>query len=1063
MNISKTFIEKPIMTILLFSCLVIFGITAYFKSPVSDMPSVNFPVLIVETKYPGANAETVANTVTSPIEKECMNVQGLDEITSSSTEGLSVIQLLFPAGENANDYIPKLQQALARAATNLPELPDPPLILEQNPATKPVMFIVVESDLLTEGDLYDIAYNKIAEKISIIKGVSIVDISGNKFAVRIKLNPVKLANYNLDPTDIAKILNEASIIKADGSLDGNTTYSLETINSQLTDAKDYNKIIIKYVDDTPLRIENVGTAYNATENDVFRSMLYKYKKPGNKNPIFIKVIPTDDANNIDVANKIKKMLRESKNELQESINVFIANDRSIQIVDAIDDITFSLFLAFIFTVFAIFLFLGKVMDTIIPTLALIPAFICIFLGIYFAEYSVNILTLMAIILAIGFIIDDSIVVYENSYRLAQEGYTPKEASRQSAKDLTITVISTSVALIVVFLPIFFMGGVTGLSLREFAGTVIIAIISSTIIALSLLPMLCSLLIKNNKDKKESFFQKCCNSWVKNLTNYYSKALRVVLKYKFVSLLVWILCIIGIIFLFSMVQKEFIPVGDSSVIKGCLVTPIGTSTKEMRKYQDSIDNVIKKDSNIEHFITITGETQGADQSKGSIFLFTKPEKERKSIQKVTENLRHQIKKESTPIGITYLAPIPFVSLPVINNTAIGADYSFLIVGADVSKVNECAEEFEKKLIGMPQFNSVQNSVKSDMPKIKIRLLRDKIYANNITADNVLNAISNSFAQKDVAMFTTETDQHDVYIEVENNFRGDVKDLGNIYIRSIKTNLLVPLLAIAQIEQTVGEQEIIHYNKQYAAVISFNLSAGASIGDATNIINTISEEILPPGIKGTLEGVAKQFSDSAASLKALIIISVFLLYIILGMLYESFIHPITILTTLPLAAFGALLSLIVCSSQLSLYAYIGMFLLLGNIAKNGIILIDFANQMFKEKNMNSYDAIFNACTTRFRPILMTSLTTIMAAVPFAIGVGFDADSRRPLGIVIVGGYLFGTAITLFVTPGIFLYMQKLQEKIFDRFEFSRSKIKGKTDKNSKIKKSDINLDDKIKKKD
>ena len=520
---------------------------------------------------------------------------------------------------------------------------------------------------------------------------------------------------------------------------------------------------------------------------------------------------------------------------------------------------------------------------------------------------------------------------------------------------------------------------------------------------------------------------------------YSKILKVILRYKFASLLIWFLCIGGTILLFSIVQKEFIPVGDSGVIKGSLVAPIGTSSKDMKEYQKSIDEILKKQPGIKYFITLTGENQGADQSQGSIFMFLKPESEREPIQKITEILRKEFKNKSVPIGVAYIAPMPFVSLPVINNTAAGADYSFLLVGSDADSVNESADEFYNKLISMPQFNSVQNSVKSDMPKVKIHLLRDKMYSNHITAGSVLNAISYSFAQKDTTMFTTAKDQYDVYLEVDNKFRSAIDDLNNIYIRSDKTNKLIPLSAIAEIKETVGEREISHYNKQYAAIISFNLSEGTSIGDATEIIDNFSTELLPHGVKGTLEGVAEQFAESAASLKVLILVSVFLLYIVLGMLYESFIHPVTILTTLPLAAFGALLSLVVCSSQLSLYAYIGIFLLLGNIAKNGIILIDFANQMFREKNMNSYDAIFNACITRFRPILMTSLTTIMAAVPFVIGIGFDADSRRPLGIVVVGGYLFGTAITLFVTPGIFLYMQKFQEKFLDRFEFSRSRIK------------------------
>ena len=1038
MNIGKPFIDKPIMTILFFTAIIAFSIGAYLKLPVSDLPAINFPVLQIETFYPGANAENVANTVTKPIEKECLQIQGLENITSTSSDGYSIITLTFPAGEDANDYMSRLQQALDRADSNLPILPNPPQILETNPSSKPVMFIIAESEILTEGELYDIIVDTIADRISTIQGVSLVSISGTKSAVRVQLNPVKLSGYNIDSNDIANILKKSTVITSEGSLNGPTTFTLESTNSQLTKAAEYNDLIIKYIDGAPLKLEDIGSAHDSTDNELYFSKLFENGEKISDNPLFIVVYPADDANNIEIADKIKNLIKESKSEIPDSINLFIANDRSTQIVNAIDDITFTLLLSFMLVIFTLFIFLGRVIDTIIPSISLIPAVIVVFLVMYFVGYSINILTLMSIILAIGFVIDDAIVVHENSFRLVGLGYSPKEAAIKSSKDLSGTVISTSIALIVVFLPLFFMSGITGLSLREFAGTVIIAITASSIVALTFLPMLCSQLIKPYTEVKINKVQAFCNFWIGGLTKFYGKILIFVLKYKFISLVAWVLCIGGTAFLFTIVDEDFIPVGDSAIIRGEFVAPLGTSTTEIKKYQESLNNVLKKDPNILHFITMTGESPDADQSTGSVTLFLKPENERESIQVVAQNLREKIERECIPIATTFLAPSPFIQLPTTDNAAAGADYSYLIVGSDTDTVNDCADELTSKLQSMPEFNSVQNSIKLDMPKLQIHFLRDKLYSFGLTIHDVEEAISNSFAKKETTDFTTEVDQYDVYIEVKENFRTTVESLDNIHIRSPKDrDNLIPLSEVASWNTTVGPQEITHSQKQYTAVISFNLSEGTSIGDATTIIDNLAKEMFPTNIKGLFEGSALDFQESISSMGVLILISIFLLYIVLGMLYESFVHPMTVLSTLPLGAFGALLTLVVCSSELSLYAYIGIFLLLGNIAKNGIIMIDFANQLFREENLSSHDAIYRSCLTRLRPILMTGLTTIMAAMPFAIGIGYDASSRQPLGLVIVGGYLFGTLITLFVTPGFYLYMQIIQTKFLDKFEFSRTK--------------------------
>jgi len=1033
MNFSKIFIKKPIMTVLVMVCVFAFGLVSYFNLPVSDLPVVDYPVMQITCSYPGASPETMATTVATPLENECTQINGLQSLISKNTEGQTAITLTFDLDRTVDLAAPDVQAAISRAASNLPDdLPNPPTYNKNNPSEDPILYIAVTSESLTPGELYDYGNKRIAQQISMAGGVSRVQVYGAKSAVRVQVDPDKLASYQIGIDDVAKSLDTGTVMIPGGSLDGKLrTFTIEP-KGELTKAAEYEQLIIAYRNNAPVILKDVAKCIDGTDNDVLQ-INYGKDDEIQSGVVFLAVYREDGANTVALSRRIRKMLDDLKSEMPGSVKIDIMFDRSIQIIGSIHDVQTTIFIAFCLVVMVIFLFLGRLSDTVIPGVALPLSIIATFAVMSLLGFSLDNLSLMALTLAVGFVVDDAIVVLENSVRLVDTGMKPLDAAIQSVKEISGTVVSMTLALVTVFVPLVFMGGVVGRIFREFAITVIAAITCSGLLSLTLTPMMCARMLKK-AEKEKTKVQKSADKLIGSLKGVYSVMLHWTLKHRFITILIWIGCIAGTLFFMSLLPKTFIPTGDSGCITGEILMQQGTSTDQIRDFQNQINVIVTNNPAVTKICTVSGANQGADQTIGYIYIILKPQSKREPIKKVVQELNEKF--AAFPNGFVFLEALPALQISTGGeSTATGSKYSYTMKGADRDDLYNRAIDLEQKMREMPEFSGIQNSVKLNMPKLNVKILRDRASTLGITARAIEQTLLNCYAQGKLTTYHTDIDQYDVIIEIAKEYQKRPENLSRIYLKSSITGKLVPLKSVVQINETVGPENVPHSDQLDSATISFNLAPGVPLGNATKALENVTKKILPNTITGEFEGEAQEFQQAVASMGILIIIAVFVLYTILGILYENYTHPITVLTTLPVAAFGGLLTLLVFKSELSLYAYVGIFMLLGIVAKNGIMMIERANQNLEKGGTSNFDAIYEACLTRFRPILMTGVAAIMGAVPIALGFGADGSSRRPLGLIVVGGLIFSQVITLFVTPGIFLYMQKLQDKL-NKYELFRA---------------------------
>ena len=1017
------------MTTLVMVVIIAFGIAAYMSLPVSSLPSVDYPVMQISASYPGASPATMASSVATPLEAECMEISGIQSIISDNKPGSTTITLTFDLNRNVDLLAPDVQAAISRAQKNLPtDLPNPPSYDKDNPSDKPIMYLMITSDTLTPGDLYDYANRYIGKKINIITGISKVQIWGAKTAIRVRVKPDRMAAYNISIDEVASAIDSGTVSIPGGNLNGNAhTFSIEP-QGQLRKAEEYEKLIIAYRNNAPVYLRDVATCVDSLDNDIVdvrfgeppRSDHVNYKS------VCIAISKQGGANTVAVARNIRNTLDAIRKTLPASVKINMMYDGSIPIQDSINDVQTTIIIAIILVVCIIFLFLGRIKETIIPCTVIPIALIATFIIMAAFGFSLDTLSLMALVLSVGFLVDDAIVVLENTVRHVESGMRPIPAAIKSMRELTGTVISTSVALAIVFVPLVFMSGVVGRNFREFALTAIFAIIVSTLLAISLTPMMCSRMLKAGGDKKnriQLFIDKIINGMI----SHYSHWLRWTLHHKFLSIIMWIICIAGIAVFASMLPKTFMPPGDSGMIFGVMMMQQGASTEQMNKFQDSVQGMLMQNPHVKNITTITGANPGADQSSGYVIIALKDRKERPPIDEVVDQFNGML--YMLPSGMCFLSAIPVMKLSSGGEaTAAGSKYSYTISGNDRDQLYDLAEKLQQQMQGLQGFQGIQSSVKLDMPQLNIYIDRDRASSLGINAQNIEYALSLCYAKGRVTTFTTDNDQYDVVVELAKDKQKRPVDLYSIYLRS-SSGGLIPFGSIADIEESVGPQNVPHSQQLDAATLSFNLAADMPLGDATKELDSVTAQLLPPEVSGTFEGEAQEFQEALKSLAVLMVVAIFLMYIVLGILYESYIHPFTVLTTLPVGAFGGLATLFIFRSELSLYAYIGMFTLLGIIAKNGIMMVDFAKQHLEEHpEATGFDAIYNACLIRFRPILMTGMSTIFGTLPIALGYGADAESRIPLGLVIVGGMIFAQVITLFVTPGIYLYMDIIQRKFF-----------------------------------
>ncbi len=1024
------------MTVLVMFTLIIFGMAAYTKLPVSDLPAVDYPVMTITVSYPGASPQLMASAVASPLEDQCMQIQGLETIISDNTYGTTKITLGFQLGKSVDLIAPDVQSAIQRAMGDLPtDLPQPPTYDKTNPSDQPIIYIMLSSDSMTGGDLYDYANIMVAQRINMLEGISQVSIYGAQRAIRIMIDTDKLHSLGLSFADVSRALGSGSVTTPGGDLNGPyRTFTLEP-DGQLTTPEEYDQLVLSFRDGAPIRIKDVGKAVDSLENDLVRVMYGSPEKGTKGGFICVAATKSQGANAVSLSERVHSLMEEIGPTLPGSIEVDFFYDRAVQIKESVDDVKQTIVIALILVILVIFLFLGRIGDTMVPAMILPATLFGTFLVMLLAGFSLDNLSLMSLTLSIGFLVDDAIVVLENTVRYIQGGKKPLAAAIASMEEISGTVVSTSLALITVFIPLVFMGGVIGKNFKEFALTVIIAIVVSTMMALTLSPMMCARLLKGGSAKK-SRLEKAVERIFPRVIARYGAALEWFLRRKFLAVLSWIACLAGIAFFFSRLPKSFMPVGDSGTFFGQMLALQGTSTDQICLFQDRVNAVILSNPEIKNLLTVTGSNPGADQSTAMVVGTLKEDRTKSTIDTV-EVLSRQIYASTADLGMVFLMAYPSLVLAAgAESTATGSKYSYVLTGQNKDEVYAAAFKLEERLKADPQFSGIQNSVKLDVPQLEIALKRDRASALGITAADIETALALSYAKGKTATYLTDIQQYWVMLETAEAYRQKPLDLAQLHVRSGLSADLVPLSSVAEWTVGVGPQNVPHNNRLNAATISYNLAPGAVLGTATAALETYLKEILTPEVGGKSQGEAQEFEDAVKSLAVLLVVAVFIMYVILGILYESYIHPFTVLTTLPPAAFGGLLTIYFFGGELSIYAYIGLFMLLGIVSKNGIMMVDFAKEYMEQRGLDPFHAILEACKDRFRPILMTSASTVMGTLPIALGYGADGASRQPLGLVIAGGLLFAQVVTLFITPGIFLYMQTLQEKVLDRYELTRS---------------------------
>ncbi|MCX6967626.1 MAG: efflux RND transporter permease subunit [Verrucomicrobia bacterium] len=1033
-SLSDPFIKRPVMTMMLTLCIVVFGVIGYQRLPVNDLPAVDFPVITVSVNYPGASPTTMARNVATPLERQFMQIPGLTLVTSQSAQGSTTFTLQFDLSKSVDAAATDVQAAINQAASGLPvDLPTPPVFSKTNPNDQPVIYIAMTSESLTQGQLYDYASSEVAQRISILPGVSKVDIFGSKAAVRVKVWPAKLASLGLTVDDLAAAIRAGTSYQGAGQFDGPNRSFLLQPQGQLENAAAYRELIISNKNAAPIYLKDVAEVRDSVQDErMSRHFWVREGRPAATN-VVLAVSRQSGANAVETANGVKNLLPLFRHELPGSIQLVTMFDRSITISNSINDVKDTLIIAFGLVVLVIFLFLGRAMDTLIPVVALPMSMLITFMAMYALGYSIDNLSLLALTLSIGFLVDDAIVFLENAVRRMEAGETALEAAFHGAKEISFTILSMTLSLAAVFLPLVFMPGLIGRTFQEFAITIIIAIIASGVVSLSLTPLMCARMLARHEGGKKTWLESRVNRMLKRVIHSYGHSLHFFLEHKWISALAWMVCMVGTVVLFKAVPKSFLPVGDSGFVRGIFQVQEGTSPERMREYQNQVDKILRENPSVNIGYTIAGLTGRTPSSQAIVLANLKPAKERPSIDKVMGQLSAEMAKIPGLIPAMQANPVLQISTGATSN--LQGKFAYAVSGIDPATVNDAAQKLMEKLRPYPGFLFVNSDLKTRTPNLQIDLLRDQASSYRVSAKSILNALSSAYAQNYIYLIKKTTDQYQVIMEVTDARRSKPQDLEKIYVKADDGVTLVPLKAVATWKEIIGPQSVNHINQFPSVTINFNLVPGAVIGDAANFIEKTAAETLPSTVRGSLQGEALVFRETVASLSYLMIFAVFAMYIILGILYESYVHPITVLTALPVATVGGLATLLLFNKEASLYAFVGMFLLIGIVKKNGIMMIDFALQRMAE-GLDRVSAVHEASMERFRPIMMTTFAALMGAVPLALGFGADGSSRQPLGLIIVGGLLVSQLVTLYITPALFLYLEAFQENVLDRSSFFRS---------------------------
>jgi len=1040
MNLSELFIRRPAMTTLLTVTCILFGVIAYRSLPVNDLPAVDYPVITATVNYPGASPQTMAANCATPLEKQFMQIPGLQIVTSSSRQGITTFTLQFDLSKSIDAAATDVQAAITQASGSLPtDLPSPPTFTKTNPNDQPIQYIALTSNSVTSGELYNYANTEVQQRISILPGVSQVAVYGTKSAVRIEASPSALAIRGLTVNDLATAIRANTSYEGAGQFDGpNITFLLQP-QGQLANAADYNKLVIAIRNGNPIYLGDVARAEDSLQDERINMHFWVRDVRVPTAVVVMAVFRQAGSNAVTVAKSIRDLIPVIQTQLPPSITMTLIYDRSRSIVNSAIDVQTTLAIAFCLVVVVIFVFLGRASDTLIPVVAMPLSMLATFIVMGILGYSLDNLSLMALTLAIGFLVDDAIVFLENTVSRMEHGEGALQASIESAKQISFTILSMTISLSVVFVPLVFMPGLVGRIFREFAVTIIVAIIASGIISLTLTPMMCSRMLSNRgPGHRRTLMERIGTAVIDRVLMVYGSSLTWFLRHGWISLVVWFITLGGTIWMLINIPKSFLPVGDSGFAMGVLIAQEGASPQQMRNYQDQADSIIRADPAVDVSFTLTGLSQFLAPNQGFLITFLKDRAQRPPIAAVTGMLMGKLHAIVNTFSVLQPQPVLQISTGATANQL--GKYAYAISGINADEVNLAAMKmmgamFQFKYNGHAGFATIQPDLYIKTPSLQINILRDQAATYGISATAIENTLAQAYSQNYVYLIKKPEDQFQVILEAADKDRARPSDLSLLYVRSDDGQRIVPLSAVATWKEVLGPQAVNHINQFAAVTIFFNLPEDVPIGVATQFIDKTAAVVVPVGIRGDLQGEAKDFAETISELAILILLAVFVMYVILGILYESYIHPITVLSSLPVALSGGLLTLYLFGEEASLYAYIGLFMLMGIVKKNGIMMVDFALQRLAQ-GQNRVDAIHDASMNRFRPIIMTTLAAMMGALPIALGFGADGASRRPLGLVIVGGLIISQFITLFITPVIYLYLEEFQERVLDKTSFFHS---------------------------